>query len=507
MLDLNPMALSSLLGLELPDTTELEQSSLKDEQQEDNDISVDPNAFVFLMSQIITQPDSEPVGLMVRQEQSEQGGFECGKEAQSQTVTGDAPLNDNVAVAWINSEYYQTKISTDTLQNDVKSTQEDLANTKTGLIGSENRANDLHILKSESFPLNNVKNTLEHYPNVNMALSADQAITLNKNTGFELQPSVINNQADEKLIESSSLSEEQSQQLVTSRKTADMAIQSSVFNDQFEVNDEEAQAAVEKLPFLQKPLKNAIEITTRDTNKSQATTMFSLDSLDKTKNDEQDMDIEPQIAESESSPKINVELDTSNEAKKLFNLIDESITNNSQANNELQTNPALTFNNVQNITELSQSSDVKPFAIPQSVDFSLDIEHPQGATQFAEHAVWLGQQGLQRAVIKVHPEELGPIEISVRVINNSASIDITSHSQQVRDIIDQSLPRLHEMMSEQGLSLSDVNIDSERGSRQFGHQHGSTSQESTTFQFEKEDEIIIPAKKQTTPKGMVDYFA
>lgn len=142
---------------------------------------------------------------------------------------------------------------------------------------------------------------------------------------------------------------------------------------------------------------------------------------------------------------------------------------------------------------------------PQSLTIPMEIDKPEWAKQFSEHIIWLGQQEIKSAVIKIHPEDLGPLEINIKVVNDSATVNIITHNDHIRDIVDQSLPRLQAMMAEQGLNLSEVQIDSEANPRQFSQQN-NRDQEQLTQPFE-EEVGITPLRSKERLKGLVDYFA
>lgn len=144
------------------------------------------------------------------------------------------------------------------------------------------------------------------------------------------------------------------------------------------------------------------------------------------------------------------------------------------------------------------NTEVKPLEIP------VDISNSQWADKFSEHIIWLGHQGIKSALIKIHPEDLGPLEISIKVVKDSASVNINSHSSHVREILDQALPRLREMMTEQGLNLTDVHIGSDANSRDSS-QNGQSFEE-RTFMSSEDDVQITPLIKRAH-KGLIDYFA
>lgn len=139
-----------------------------------------------------------------------------------------------------------------------------------------------------------------------------------------------------------------------------------------------------------------------------------------------------------------------------------------------------------------------PLEITASVDAS------EWGQEFAEHVVWLGQQNMKSALINIHPEALGPIAIRVDVQQDTASVSIASHSMMVRDIIDQSMPQLRDMMQTQGIQLGDVQISSDANPKYFTRQEPSTS---STLESDEESKVEITALNSRQPQGLVDYFA
>lgn len=143
---------------------------------------------------------------------------------------------------------------------------------------------------------------------------------------------------------------------------------------------------------------------------------------------------------------------------------------------------------------------------PKTLDIPVPLSDAQWADKFSEHIVWLGHQGIKSAIIKINPEDLGPLEISVKVVKESASVNITSHSGHVRDIVDQALPRLREMMAEQGLDLTEVTYETgtSTDSRQSDHQNNDTKNE---MMFDVEEGTLVTSLTKSPPKGLIDYFA
>lgn len=155
-------------------------------------------------------------------------------------------------------------------------------------------------------------------------------------------------------------------------------------------------------------------------------------------------------------------------------------------------------------TSIHDNRNAMPNAIDKSLSIPVATNNPEWAEQFSEHIMWLGQQGIKSAHIKLHPEELGPIEINIRVIKDAASLNITSHSSHVREIVEQSLPRLQEMMADQGLKLSDVHVGADTNAHQSAQQQASSEQE---FVENTEEPVIMTPLTTRHQKGLIDYFA
>lgn len=141
----------------------------------------------------------------------------------------------------------------------------------------------------------------------------------------------------------------------------------------------------------------------------------------------------------------------------------------------------------------------------QSLEIPVDIAHPEWADKFSDHIVWLGHQEIKSAFIKINPEELGPIEINIKLDKEAATLNIASHSAHVCEIVDQSLPRLKDMMAEQGISLTDVHIDTNRDAQQF-FDRNQPEQDQKGELTDDENAFKTPIVRKKA-EGLIDYFA
>ncbi|MDP3269256.1 MAG: flagellar hook-length control protein FliK [Legionella sp.] len=135
---------------------------------------------------------------------------------------------------------------------------------------------------------------------------------------------------------------------------------------------------------------------------------------------------------------------------------------------------------------------------------SAEMNHSEWPDQFSERIVWLGKQEINGAQIKLHPEHLGPLEINIKVIKDDASINIGSHNAQVRDAVEQALPKLRELMEAQGLNLAEVTIGADSNSRHFSQ---SNSEQDVEFLNPTEESVAPIPLNNKLLRGIIDYFA
>jgi len=89
----------------------------------------------------------------------------------------------------------------------------------------------------------------------------------------------------------------------------------------------------------------------------------------------------------------------------------------------------------------------------------------QWAGELEARVQWLAGSNLRSAEIQLDPPELGPLQVQVQSHRDGASVHFTTHSATVRDLVEQSLPRLREMLESSGMNLLDVNVAQQQGGR------------------------------------------
>ena len=101
--------------------------------------------------------------------------------------------------------------------------------------------------------------------------------------------------------------------------------------------------------------------------------------------------------------------------------------------------------------------------------------------QVAEKVQMMMSKNLKNLDIRLDPPELGRMQIRMTMNNDLANVHFTVANPQARDLIEQTLPRLREMLAQQGMQLADSSVQQQSsGQQQSGYanaeQNGQGSQ-------------------------------
>ncbi|WP_052879747.1 flagellar hook-length control protein FliK [Vibrio coralliirubri] len=99
--------------------------------------------------------------------------------------------------------------------------------------------------------------------------------------------------------------------------------------------------------------------------------------------------------------------------------------------------------------------------------------------QVAEKVQMMMSKNLKNLDIRLDPPELGQMKIRMTMNNDVANVHFTVSNQQARDVIEQTLPRLREMLAQQGLQLADSSVQ-QQNSGQGQDRYNNGEQQSGT---------------------------
>lgn len=136
----------------------------------------------------------------------------------------------------------------------------------------------------------------------------------------------------------------------------------------------------------------------------------------------------------------------------------------------------------------------------------------------SQQIVMFSRNGQQNAELRLHPADLGAIQISLKLDNDQAQISMASSHSHVRAALEAALPQLRTALAESGINLgqSQVSSDSFAQSQGFQQQQQEARRDGQhgSFSLSQDDDseitpIAVPAALQARilGTGAVDTFA
>lgn len=95
---------------------------------------------------------------------------------------------------------------------------------------------------------------------------------------------------------------------------------------------------------------------------------------------------------------------------------------------------------------------------PATDEFNHDLVH---------QVRWLKDHDLQRAELQLHPADLGRLSIHIGLQDGQASVQLITHTPEARQLLEQALPQLQQLLAQNGMKLGDSQVSQDsRGSNE-----------------------------------------
>lgn len=124
----------------------------------------------------------------------------------------------------------------------------------------------------------------------------------------------------------------------------------------------------------------------------------------------------------------------------------------------------------------------------------------------AQRVSLMAGQKVTSAQIQLDPPELGAMTVKVTVNGDQATVSFQSPHAIVRDALEQSFPRLQEMLGQQGIQLSDAQVSDQSSAQQdsSGRAGGGVHNDG---HMADEEGTLIRSQTVQVAKGLIDYYA
>ncbi|MCS3431517.1 flagellar hook-length control protein FliK [Klebsiella sp. BIGb0407] len=185
---------------------------------------------------------------------------------------------------------------------------------------------------------------------------------------------------------------------------------------------------------------------------------------------------------------------------------------------DAQTNLKVVDNQIPLSPPVSSSAPVistgAPLTVPATPILNSQLGSQEWQQQLSQQIMLFTRQGQQHAELRLHPEHLGKVEISLKLDDNQLQLQIMSPHSHVRAAIEAALPMLRTSLNESGVQLSQSQV-SDEGSmpqQQTPQQEQQNARQSGTFTLESPEDDTPLAVSETLErlaqnKGAVDIFA
>ncbi|HTX04440.1 MAG TPA: flagellar hook-length control protein FliK [Steroidobacteraceae bacterium] len=93
---------------------------------------------------------------------------------------------------------------------------------------------------------------------------------------------------------------------------------------------------------------------------------------------------------------------------------------------------------------------------------------------------WMAGQGIESASLRLSPEHLGPLQVTISVHEGQTSVWFGATQPDTRAALQQSLPQLRQLFASQGLTLADAGVSREPPRGQTRQQPSTTASAATS---------------------------
>lgn len=171
--------------------------------------------------------------------------------------------------------------------------------------------------------------------------------------------------------------------------------------------------------------------------------------------------------------------------------------------------PAPTIQNLASLAALAPAEPLRHAAVASPPPpAAVDILHPQAPQQLAETVAWHVGKGVSEVRIRLNPEELGPLDIQLKLDGDKVSVRFDMADSSVRDVVQTSLPSLSSLLSARGLQLDQAQVFSQsRGHGTPQHPQSSPSSFAQQSAEGNAENPVVSAVRTFVRRGLLDDYA
>jgi len=149
-----------------------------------------------------------------------------------------------------------------------------------------------------------------------------------------------------------------------------------------------------------------------------------------------------------------------------------------------------------------------PAALPVAPGPAAHVYQDGFADEVGTQVQWLADRRIGHALIRVTPQDLGSVEVRLQLDGDRVSADFTSAHAEVRQALEQGLPRLRELLGQHGLQLAHAGVgqQSPQGGRDGGDAAASSADRAAAADDRAGTAAAAPLPRRMRA-GLLDAYA
>ncbi len=112
--------------------------------------------------------------------------------------------------------------------------------------------------------------------------------------------------------------------------------------------------------------------------------------------------------------------------------------------------------------------------LPVTLSIAAPFGNRDWSTELSQKITWMGDQKHQVAALHLNPPDLGPLDVVLKISGNQATAQFTSSHSAVREAVENAIPKLREMLADNGVMLGNTSVSDQ--APQHGRGDGSMNQ-------------------------------
>ncbi|UAL45329.1 flagellar hook-length control protein FliK [Shewanella inventionis] len=126
-----------------------------------------------------------------------------------------------------------------------------------------------------------------------------------------------------------------------------------------------------------------------------------------------------------------------------------------------------------------------------------------------QQLITMVSNGIQQAEIRLDPPELGHLTIKIQIQGDQTQVQFNVAQSQTRDLVEQAIPRLRDMLASEGLQLTDSQVSQGGGGRDQQQEQSESQGHTSDAQLDEisAQEASLMTNTSRSLHSAIDYYA